>query len=91
VARTLPKVDKQYLESSEMWCGRWTEKVSWTTRVRSSEVLRRVKEERNIVQIITSRTANWIGHIFRRNCHLNTLLNKDRGKDRSEGKNRTKT
>jgi hypothetical protein len=38
--------------------------------VRSEEILHRVKEERNILHIIKSRKANWIGYILRRNCLL---------------------
>jgi len=46
------------------------EKISWTDRVRNEKVLviHRVKEKRTILQ--TKRTANWIGHIWHRNCHL---------------------
>jgi len=36
------------------------EKISWTDRVRDEEALQRVKEERNIVQTIKRRKANWI-------------------------------
>jgi len=38
------------MESFEMWYWRRMEKISWTDRVRNEEVLRRVKEKRNIVQ-----------------------------------------
>jgi hypothetical protein len=34
-----------------------------------NEVLRRVKEERNILQTIKRRKANWIGNILRRNAN----------------------
>jgi hypothetical protein len=50
------------------------EKISWTDRVRNEEVLHRVKEERNILHTIKIRTANWIGHIFRRNCLLKHVI-----------------
>jgi hypothetical protein len=30
---TLRKVEQKFLESFEMWCWRWTEKISWTDRV----------------------------------------------------------
>jgi len=63
---TLQKVDQKYLESLEMWCWR---KISWTDRVINKE-LQRVKEERNILQKVKRRKANWICHIFRRNCLL---------------------
>jgi hypothetical protein len=63
---TLRKTDQKYLESFEMWCWRM-EKISSTDRMRSEEVLHRVKEERNIVHTIKRRKANWIGHFLRRN------------------------
>jgi len=62
--------DQIYLESFEMWCWRRIEKISWTNHVRNEEVLLRVKEQRNILQEIRKRKANWIGHILRRNCLL---------------------
>jgi len=42
--------------------------ISWTNNVRNEEVLQRVKEERNILQTMKRRKANWIGHILCRNC-----------------------
>jgi hypothetical protein len=44
------------------------EKISWTDHVRNEQVLHRVKEQRNILHEIHKRKANWIGHILRRNC-----------------------
>jgi hypothetical protein len=49
------------------------EKISWTDHV-INEVLKRVKEERNILQRIRRRKANWIGHILRRNCLLKRVI-----------------
>ena len=46
------------------------EKISWTDHVRNEDVLLRVKEQRNILQEILKRKANWIGPILRRNCLL---------------------
>jgi hypothetical protein len=53
-----------------MWCWRRMEKISWTDHVRNEEVLLRVKEQRNILHEIHKRKANWIGHVFRKNCLL---------------------
>jgi hypothetical protein len=50
------------------------EKISWTDRVGNEEALYRVKEERNILNTIKSRKANWIGHILRRNCLLKHVI-----------------
>jgi len=32
------------------------------------------KEQRNILHEISKRTANWIGHILRRNCILQRVI-----------------
>ena len=68
------------------------EKISWTDRVRNEEVLLRVKEQRNILHEICKRKANWIGHILRRNCLLQRVIEgKDKRGDRSDWETRKKT
>jgi hypothetical protein len=52
-----------------MWCLRKIEKISWTDHVRNEEVLLRIKEHE-----ISKRKANWIGHILRRNCLLQQVI-----------------
>jgi hypothetical protein len=42
--------------------------------VRNEEVLLRVKEQRNILHEIRKRKANWMGHILRRNCLLQRVI-----------------
>jgi len=49
-------------------------KISRTDHVRNEEVLLRVKEQRNILHEIRERKANWIGHIFGRNCLLKQVI-----------------
>jgi hypothetical protein len=51
---TLVKLDQKYLGSFGIWCWRRMEKISWTDRV-SVEVLRRIKEQRNILPKINGR------------------------------------
>jgi tRNA pseudouridine-54 N-methylase len=50
------------------------EKISWTDHARNEEVLLRVKEQRNILHEICKRNANWIGHVLRRNCLLQQVI-----------------
>jgi hypothetical protein len=71
---TLRAVDQKHMERFEMWCWRRMEKISWTDHVRIEEVLLRVKEQRNIIHEIRKRKANWIGHILRRNCLLQRVI-----------------
>jgi hypothetical protein len=42
--------------------------------VRNEEVLHRVKEERNIIDTVKRRKANWIGCILCRNCLLKHVI-----------------
>jgi hypothetical protein len=42
--------------------------------VRNEDALLRVKEQRNILHKIRKRKANWIGHILRRNCFLQRVI-----------------
>jgi hypothetical protein len=67
---TLRAVDLKHLESFEMWCWRRMEKISWIDHVRKEEVLLTVKKQRNILDEISKRKANWIGHKLHRNCLL---------------------
>jgi hypothetical protein len=71
---TVGAADRKQLGSCEMWCWRGMENISWTDRVRNEEVLLRVKEQRNILHDINKWKANWIGHILRRNCLLQGVI-----------------
>jgi hypothetical protein len=50
------------------------EKIIWTDHVRNEEVLLTVKEQRNILHEISKQKAEWIGHILRRNCLLQQVI-----------------
>jgi hypothetical protein len=50
------------------------EKISWTKHVRNEEVLLRVNEQRNILHEIRKRKVKWVGHILRRNCLLQQVI-----------------
>jgi hypothetical protein len=48
--------------------------VNWIDLVTNEEVLRRVKEERNVVHTVKRRKDNWIVHVLRRNCLLKHVI-----------------
>ena len=50
------------------------EKIRWTDHVRNEEVLLIVKWQRNFVHEMRKRKADWIGHILRRNCLLQRVI-----------------
>ena len=43
-------------------------------RVGNEEILLRVKEQGNVLHEISKRRANWIGHVLRRNCLLQRVI-----------------
>ena len=57
----------------------------------NEEVLLRVKEQRNILNEISKRKVNWIGHILRRNCFLQRVIEGKIKGDKSNRKTRKKT
>jgi len=50
------------------------DKIIWTDHVRNEGILLRVKEQRNILHEIHKRKGKWIGHILRRNCLLQRVI-----------------
>ena len=61
-------------ESFGTCCYRRMQKISCTNRVKNEKVLHRVKKERNILQTMKRRKANWMGHILRENCLLKHVI-----------------
>jgi ppGpp synthetase/RelA/SpoT-type nucleotidyltranferase len=55
---TLREVDEKYMKYMKMWCCRM-EEFRWSDRVRNENVLRRVKEARNILQKIGRKKSDW--------------------------------
>jgi len=50
------------------------EKVSWPDRVINEEVLRRVNEDRQILNSIWQRKHRWIGHVLRHDGLLHEII-----------------
>ena len=71
---TLRREEEKILGAFEMWVWRRMEKISWTDKVKNVEVLERIGEKRQILEVIKNRKRNWIGHWLRRECLLLTAL-----------------
>ena len=59
--------------------------------MRNEAVLLRVKEQRNVLHEIGKRKANWVGHILRRNCLLQRVIEGKIEGGRSDRETRKKT
>jgi hypothetical protein len=64
-----------------------TEEFSLTGHLRNGDVLLRVKEQRNVLHEISKRNANSTGHVLRRNCLLQQVI-EEKIKGRREVKGR---
>jgi len=60
-----------------MWCWRRTEKIRWTDRKKSEELMHRVEEEKNVLRTIKIRKINWICHILRGNFPLRYITERN--------------
>jgi len=71
--RTLTQTGRRRLEAFEMWIWRRIEKISWLDKVTNEEVLRRVNEDRQILNSIWQRKYRWIGHVLRHDGLLHEI------------------
>jgi len=51
------------LEAFEVWIWARMEKISWPDKVTNEEVLRRVNEDRQILNSVRQRKHRWIDHV----------------------------
>ena len=47
-------------EAFEMWIWRWLEKISWRDKITNEDVLKKVDEERSLLNKIWQRKHRWI-------------------------------
>ena len=62
---TIRMEERRRLESCEMWLWRKMLGILWSDKISNEEVLRRVGEERILMEIIQRRQRTWIGHTLR--------------------------
>src|SRR6267154_1866561 len=48
-----------------MWLWRGLETISWSDKIKSEEVLKRVEEKRCLIRTISQRKKNWIRYMLR--------------------------
>jgi len=70
----LTKEDIRKLEAMEMWIWRKSERITWTDHITNDEVLERVQEKRQLINLIKERQAKWIGHVMRSDTLLKDIL-----------------
>ena len=63
-------------------------KIKWSEKVTNEELLERIREEREFLNNILPRIANWIGHILRRNCLLHDTIKEQMTEVKGVGRRR---
>ena len=64
-AWTIKEDIRKRIEAFEMWTYRRMLSISWTQKVTNAEVLRRVGQNRKLMQTIKTRKVAYLGHVFR--------------------------
>ncbi len=57
-----------------MWLWRKIEGIKWLDHITNEEVLNKVNEKRSLINTLTRRQKNWIGHVLRGNNLLKELI-----------------
>src|SRR5271170_5460740 len=78
---TMTKEEIDTLAACKMWIWRRMEKISWTEKRSSKEVLQLVGEERCMLEVIATRKKAWIGHMVRGHGLFKLII-----EERMEGK-----
>jgi len=69
---TLTQTDRR-LEAFDIWIWRRMEKISWLDKVTNEEVLRRVNDDRQILNSLWQRKHRWIDHVLRHDRFLHKI------------------
>jgi len=67
---TLMEMDKRRTEASEIWIWRRMERISYMDKVTNEDVLKRVDEDRSILNGLWQHKHRWIGHVLRHDSFL---------------------
>jgi len=62
---TLTQADRDRIEALEMWIWRRMEKISWMDKVTNEDVLKKVNESNNMLNVIGQQKGKWIGQFLR--------------------------
>jgi len=71
---TLTQADRDRIEALEIWIWRRMEKISWMDKVTNEDVLKKVNESKNMLNVIRQRKRKWIGHVLRHDEFLQDVF-----------------
>ena len=71
---TLTQADKDRIEALEMWIWRRMEKIRWMDKVTKGDVLKKVNESKNMLNVIRQLKRKWIGHVLRHDKFLQEIF-----------------
>jgi len=70
--RNVTQADR--IEALEMWIWQRMEKISWMDNVTNEDVLKKVNERKNMLNVIRQRKHKWTGHVLRHDEFLQEIF-----------------
>jgi len=74
IYHTLTQADRDRIEALEMWIWQRMEKIRWMDKVTNEDVLKKVNESKNMLNVIRQRKRKWIGHVLRHDEFLQEIF-----------------
>lgn len=80
--------ERKKIEAFEMWSWRRMMKIKWTERMSNERVLELVGESRQILRMLSERRHKWVGHMYRHNDFMISILEGKREGSQPRGRPR---
>ena len=71
---TIKKAERQRIDAFELWCWRRLLRVPWTTRRSNQSILKEIRPEHSLAELMLKLKLQYFGHLMRRADSLEKTL-----------------
>ena len=70
----IKKAERRRIDAFELWCGRRLLRVLWTTRRSNQSILKEIKPEYSLEELMLKLELQYLGHLMQRTNSLEKIL-----------------